>query len=367
MNASSTRFPERADTALVNTDRPGPLPGIDREAVRRILVVKLRAVGDVLLATIVLRNLRRAFPSARLDFLTEPPARDVVNRHPDVDEVLTYDRTTESGAGLIRRVRSRSYDLILDLFGNPRTALVTRLSGAHWRVGYRFRGRSYAYNIVVTPRGGVVHNTQFNLDALEAIGVAIVDRNLYFPIASAEEQAAAEVVDRAELRPGRIVALNTGGGWYTKRWPLERFAALGDRLAEAYGVGIVLPWGPGQRQEVETVRAVMKHPVCIPPSTTLGELGALLKRMSLVISNDSGPMHLAAAVGTPVLGIFGPTNPVLQGPYGPGHAVIRNEAVTCLGCNLTACPIHHPCMKELSVDTVFEAAGALITRTGMPA
>jgi ADP-heptose:LPS heptosyltransferase len=349
----------------VNTDRPVPVPDIDRDAVRRILVVKLRAIGDVLLATIVLRNLRKAFPSARLEFLTEPPARDVVNRHPDVDEVLIYDRASESGAGLIRRVRSRSYDLILDLFGNPRTALVTRLSGARWRVGYRFRGRRYAYNIAVTPRGGVVHNTQFNLDALEAIGVAIVDRNLYFPIASPEEAAAAKILDGAGLRPGPIVALNTGGGWYTKRWPLERFTALGDRLIEAYGVSIVLPWGPGQKQDVETVSAGMKCAAFIPPLTTLGELGALLKRMSLVISNDSGPMHLAAAVGTPVLGIFGPTNPVLQGPYGPGHAVIRNEAVTCLGCNLTACPIHHPCMKELSVDTVFQAAGVLIARTGM--
>lgn len=339
--------------------RRGGVGKIDTK-VNRILVLKLRAVGDVLLSTIVLRNLRRWQPGAQLDFLTEPPALDVVSRHPDVNEVLCYDRTRESGVALIRRVRHRKYDLVIDLFGNPRTALITRLSGAEWRVGYRFRGRAYAYNRIVTPRGGEVHNTQFNLDALEHIGVAIVDRNLYFPIASEEAKVAEELLAAARIRNGPVIALNTGGGWYTKRWPLDRFAALADRLVEAYDASIVLPWGPGQREEVETVRAGMKHRASIPPPTTLGQLGALLKRMSLVISNDSGPMHLAAAVGTTVLGIFGPTNPALQGPYGPGHAVIRNESVSCLGCNLTACPIHHPCMKELPVEAVYQAAAALL-------
>jgi ADP-heptose:LPS heptosyltransferase len=110
----------------------------------------------------------------------------------------------------------------------------------------------------------------------------------------------------------------------------------------------------------------MKSEAAIPPPTSLGELAALLKRMTLVVSNDSGPMHLAAAVGTPVLGIFGPTNPLLQGPYGQGHAVVRNEAVPCLGCNLTACPIGHPCMLELDVETVVGAAGTLIKNQSRP-
>jgi ADP-heptose:LPS heptosyltransferase len=341
-------------------------PSLSARAVRKILVVKLRAIGDVLLSTIVLRNLRSAFPSARLDFLTEAPALGVVDRHPDVDSVICYDRTRDSSPGLIRRVRSESYDLVIDLFGNPRTALITRLSRAPHRVGYRFRGRTYAYNIVVNPRGGEVHNTQFNLDAIEAIGVVIVDRNLYFPLTSSEEQTAGNFIDANGLSSGLVVALNTGGGWYTKRWPLDRFAALGDRLADAYGARIVLTWGPGQRSDAESIRLAMKQKAIIPPATTLGELAALLKRMSMVVSNDSGPMHLSAAMGTPVLGIFGPTNPLLQGPYGPNHAVIRNETVPCLGCNLTECPIQHPCMQELSVDAVFAAAGALISRNTRP-
>jgi ADP-heptose:LPS heptosyltransferase len=126
---------------------------IDRSLVQRILLIKLRGIGDVLLSTVVAGNLRRAFPEARIDFLTKPSAVDVVQGNPHIDRIVVYDRAMMSGAALIQRVRSDAYDLVIDLFGNPRTALVTRLSRARYRVGYRCRGRTFAYNIVVEPRG----------------------------------------------------------------------------------------------------------------------------------------------------------------------------------------------------------------------
>ncbi|MFN0158566.1 MAG: glycosyltransferase family 9 protein [Bacteroidota bacterium] len=335
---------------------------IDRQLVKKILVIKLRAVGDVLLSTIVLKNLRLAFPDTELDFLTEPPSDDIIRGNPNVNGLLIYDRSSMSGLGLIRLVRNRGYDLVIDLFGNPRTALVTRLSGARYRVGYKFRGRTYAYNILVEPRGGEVHNTQFNLDALERIGVAIQDRNLYFPIASADEEYVQGFLAESQLTGRRLIALNTGGGWYTKRWPIERFAKLADRISETLNATVVLTWGPGQLEEVRQVAGMMQNSAFIPPPTTLPQLGALLKKCTVVISNDSGPMHITAAVGVPVLGIFGPTNTKLQGPYGDRHMVIRNESVECLGCNLTTCPIKHPCMQELSVETVYSATVALLSK-----
>lgn len=335
---------------------------INREFCKRLLVIKLRAVGDVLLSTIVLRNLRLAFPGTQIDFLTEPPARDILAGSPDVNSLLLYDRTTMTGLDLIRHVRKRRYDVVIDLFGNPRTALVTRLSGAKHRVGFRFRGRTYAYTIVVNPRGGEVHNTQFNLDAIEAIGVEIQDRNVYFHFTPADERYVDDFLERFSLKGRVLVALNTGGGWYTKRWSLERFAELGDRIIGEFGSAIILPWGPGQIHEVQQVAAFMSRTAVVPPATTLPQLGALLKRASLVVSNDSGPMHIAAAVGTPVLGIYGPTNPLLQGPYGRHHAIIRKETLECLGCNFTSCPIGHLCMKELSVDAVFEAVRDIIRK-----
>lgn len=335
---------------------------IDRDKISRILVIKLRGVGDVLLSTVVTKNLRLAFPRAVIEYLTEQASREVITGNPYVDGVVVFDRKQMTGLDLIRTVRAGSYDIVIDLFGNPRTALVTRLSGARYRVGFRFRFRSYAYNIPATPRGGRVHNTQFNLDALEALGVVTQDRNLYFQWTSADDEFVDRFLQEAGAEGKTLAAINASGGWYTKRWSRERFARLADRLAERYGVTMVLTWGPGEELEVREMAAMMHSRPVVPPPTSLKQLGALFKRCAFLVSNDSGPMHIAAAVGVPVLGIYGPTNPVLQGPYGNRHIVVRNESLGCLGCNLTACTIGHPCMLHLHVDTVFDAAERLLTQ-----
>jgi lipopolysaccharide heptosyltransferase II len=340
---------------------------VDRSIVHRILVIKLGGVGDVLLSTIVTKNLRLAFPDAKIHFLASSACVDILKGSPFLDGIVVFDRSKMSGLELIRRVRQGGYDLVIDLFGNPRTALVTRLSKARYRVGFRFRGRTYAYNVVVDPRGGEVHNTQFNLDAIEAIGVAIQDRNIYFHVSPADERYVSNILHEAKLGSSFVVGLNVGGGWYTKRWGLERFAELADRLIEVYDASVVLLWGADQLSDVNMVRSLMKHNVFIPPSTTLPQLAALMRKCSVVVSNDSGPMHLASAVGTPVLGIYGPTNPQLQGPYGNQHLVVRNEGLECIGCNFTKCPIGHPCMRELSVDAVFGAFERLMKQNKVTA
>jgi len=345
---------------------PG-IRGLAPGTVSRILVIKLRAVGDLLLASIVLQNLRAAYPEARIDVLTERPGKDVFALHPAVNEVVVYDRTRMSGLQLILSVRARQYDLVIDLFGNPRTALVTRLSGARVRVGYRFRGRSYAYTILAEPRGATVHNTQFNLDALEAMGVPIVDRNLRFTPHREHRSYVNAFLEREGLHGRTLVALNSGGGWYTKRWRNEGFAELADRIVSRYGWTVVLPWGPGQMPDVEAIAGRMTGKPFVPPATTLPQLAALFEKCAFVVSNDSGPMHLAAAVGTPVLGIFGPTRPELQGPYGTRNATVRLEGLECLGCNLTKCPIGNPCMVNLSVDAVLESFDRLVRRNTTPA
>jgi lipopolysaccharide heptosyltransferase II len=333
---------------------------LDRGSIRKILVIKLRAIGDVLLSTVVLNNLRKAFPSAAIDFLTEPPARDVVDGHPAVNRTIVYDLSRQGPVGYLTQIRRERYDLVFDLFGNPRTALLTRASGARHRVGYAFRGRQYAYNVVVRGRGDTVHNTQFNLDALEAVGIPVVDRSLAFPLRPEDLDYVQEFVRNAGLFTNPIVALNTSGGWYTKRWPLERFAELADRIAAELGASIVLTWGPGQKEDAKRVGSLMTRPAFVPPPTTLRQLAALLQRCAFMVTNDSGPMHIAAAVGTPVLGIYGPTNPLLQGPYGQGHLVVRQEGLECLSCNLTQCPVQgHPCMNDLGTATVFEAVRRL--------
>jgi ADP-heptose:LPS heptosyltransferase len=267
--------------------------------------------------------------------------------------VLVFDPKKEGGLGLITRIRRRRYDLVIDLFGNPRSAIVTLLSGAPQRVGYRFGWRQYCYTRVVEPRGGEVHNTEFNLDAIRAIGVPVVSRAVTFPVGEAAQKVADAFFREHHLGGQFVVALNPCGGWSSKRWGIDQFAALGDLLAERLNAKIVILWGPGEQPDAERLASAMRATTTMLPPTSLKELAAILGKCSLVATNDSGPMHIAASMRTPVVAIFGPTNPGLQGPYDTPHAVVRNESLDCLGCNLTTCPIGNPCMTDLTPESVF--------------
>lgn len=327
---------------------------IDRRGVKRILVIKLRAIGDVLLSTVVLENLRNAFPDAKIDFLTENPGREVVEGNPCVDTILTFNPKTENGLQLIRKVRGQGYNLVIDLFGNPRSAIVTLLSGAGHRVGYRFGWRKYCYNIVVAPRGAEVHNTEFNLDALRAVSVPVSHNQPQFIIKKEDHEFAAEFFKKSGIANKRIIAINPTGGWYTKRWPKTHYARLSDQLVGQFNANILILWGPGEMEDAEEIRRLMKAHAEMIPKSTLKQLGAIVSRCTLLVTNDGGPMHIAAALGVPVVAIFGPTNPDLQGPVGTQAVIVRKSDLSCLGCNLVKCPIENPCMKQLSVGEVFD-------------
>ncbi len=328
----------------------------------RILIIKLRAIGDVLLSTPAIYNVRHAYPNATIDFLTEEFAADVVRGNPWVNDVIAFKKKRDGSIGLLHTIRSRRYDFVIDLFCNPRSALVTRISGAQTRVGFPFRGRKYAYNIYVTSRSDYVHNVEFNLDAVRRLDIPIVSSQPYFPIDDASKVFADDWVKNKRLNGKTIIALNPSGGWETKRWGLEHFAQFGDRVAEKYGAEILVVWGPGEEEDASAIQTMMKHPSHKIPRTSLKQLGAILQHCSFVVSNDSGPMHIAAALGVPTLGIFGPTTPRLQGPYGDKHAWVRNEGLDCLECNLTKCPIGNICMTNLGVDRVVSAFDALVKK-----
>ncbi len=328
---------------------------IQHSLVKKILVIKLRAIGDVLLSTVVLKNLHRYFPGAQLDVLTEPPGKEVVEGNSVVHEILVYDPRHGNGARLIADVRRRHYDLVIDLFGNPRSALVTLLSRATYRVGYRFGWRVYCYNIIVEPRGGDVHNTGFNLDALRHIVIPVREELPEFPLGAADQAFAGDFFMRERLSGKRVVALNPGGGWPAKRWPEASYAKLGARIAAEDGASIIILWGPGEEDRAKRIAASISAPSVLIPPTTLKQLGAILKKCDMLVTNDSGSMHIAAALGTPVVAIFGPTNPELQGPVGAPHVVVQHQRLLCLGCNFTSCPIDNPCMEELRPDDVYAA------------
>lgn len=340
----------------------------------RILIIKLRAIGDVVMATPVIENLRRHFPKSHIAFLTEGASREVLADNPFLDELIILDRGAWKGLGPFGSLRaqwafycdlrSRNFDIVLDLFGNPRSAILSVVSGAKMRIGFDFRGRRHCYTNLIRPRGGDVHEVLFNLDALTALEVPIKTTVPLFPVSEVLRQASSKWLAQNAIGPGeKIVGINPGGGWEIKRWNPERFAAVADRLKQDFGTHILLFWGPGERETVEALAASMTRDPLILPETTLSEMAAYLQHCTLFLSNDSGPMHMAAALGVPTVGIFGPTDPALQGPYGSGNAVVQKVGLPCLCCNRLTCQIGNPCMETLMPDEVFSVVQSLLITT----
>jgi len=330
----------------------------------RILVIKLRAIGDVVLATAVLPNLRRVFPRAEIHFMTEKPSLGVVRDNPFVDRILSVPpdpfakpfrlSSWKTFARFIKGFRNAHYDLVLDLFGNPRSAWLTWFSGAPVRAGFDFRGRKFAYNKRITPRGNRVHEVEFNLDAVRAMGIPVVQRKPFFPFTKKDEAVIDRWIEKNGLRGQFRIALHSWGSWQAKRWGLEHFAGLADRLVRKYQARVILLWGPGEKGQSQRIQQMSGEKTTLAPRMTLKQLGALLSKCRLVVANDSGPMHIAAAVGTPTVGIFGPTSWKLQGPYGKHSMAVYKKDVACLGCNRLTCE-ELTCMTTLEIDEVMKA------------
>ena len=283
--------------------------------------------------------------------------------NPDVSELLLFDPASEGSLDLIRRVRRHRYDLVIDLFGNPRSAVLALLSGAGLRVGYRFNWRALCYNRIVEPRGGEVHNVEFNLDALRRLGIPPGSGKPCFPLEAGAEQFADEFFRSAGLSPGRVVAFNPGGGWASKKWRPESFAALGRSIVAEDGATILVLWGPGEVAEASGIRDAIGPAALLAPPTSLKQLASLIRRSSVLVTNDSGPMHISASLGVPVVAIFGPTVPRLQGPVNTESVIATRTGLDCLGCGYTVCPIGNPCMIDLSPGDVQAAYRELRKRT----
>jgi lipopolysaccharide heptosyltransferase II len=328
----------------------------DKSKIGKILVIKPAAIGDVLLSTPVVENLRNNFPDAQIYFLTQKYCKEILTGNPFITRVLTYDLSMDGGWCIIKNIRKQKYDLIIDLFGNPRTALITFLSGAKYKVGFKFRFRTYAYSIKLDSRGGEVHNIEFNLDSLRALGLKVKVNTPKFYINHVHTEFAEKFFNENGLENKTVIGINHCGTWPTKVWYLEKFAELIKRYNDDFR--FLIFWGYyEERKQAERLKAMTGDNVLLIPPVDLKYMGGLLKKCNVFLTNDTGPMHMASALGVNVAAIFGPTNPRLQGPSNRNSVIIRNEKLTCLGCNLTKledCPYQHKCMAELDVEYVYQ-------------
>lgn len=352
------------------------------EGIHRVLVVKLRYIGDVLLSTPVFRGLREAFPRARLTALVNAGTEEILLHHPDVDEVLlvhrgeaeakSWGRSWADQLRLLRRLRERRFDLALDLTDGDRAAFLTWASGARLRLGFnregRLRGRAYHRVVPLLP--GRRHAVEADLEALRALGLPVrpVAPSLSLP---PEAEAATEdlLAHKRVSRDRDLVLLHPGARWWFKAWPVERFAALADRIEEELEARVLIAGGPDDVTAAEAIRWQMRRPaISVAGETSVLQLAALLKRCRLFVTNDNGPMHIAAAVGTPIVALFGPTDPAEWGPWGEGH-VILYKGLDCRECwRRSACwRSEDNCLRQIPVEEAMSAVRRLWNGKGQDA
>ncbi|HNY81017.1 MAG TPA: glycosyltransferase family 9 protein [Sedimentisphaerales bacterium] len=344
-----------------------------------ILIVKLSAIGDVIHTLPSLAALRRCYPEAHISWVVEEAASDLLADHPMLDRVLISRRKRwvrglrEGGnrAAVLREIREflrtlrdRPYDLVIDFHGLFKSAVVVFLSGGRRRLGYDSlqEGSGLFLNEKI-PEDMTRHAVDRYLDFPRHLGCDA--SNPVFPIAvtgahvkRVQDLLAAQSVDTT----AGFVAISPVAYWETKLWDEARFAAVCDRIVRELGLPVVFT-GEMSEGPIERIRSLMRAPsASVAGATTLRELAALYRQASVLLTTDSGPMHLAAAVGTPVVALFGPTSPERTGPYGAGHAVIR-KGLTCSPCFRKSCETME-CMKAIGVDEVFRAVRDRIEQAG---
>jgi len=299
-----------------------------------ILIVRLGALGDIVHAVPAAAALRNAFPGARIDWLVDAKHRDMIDLVTVVDRAIVLERPSIAGwLDVSRRMRSAGYDVAIDFQGLMKSAILARASGAPRVIGFSIwhlrekTARPFYSEIGRRSADGAEHVIHQNLSLLGALGVD--DGRIQFPLAAVESRALIDV--RSALGGERSFALiNPGAAWPNKRWPPERFGDVAAFLREVRGLPSVVLWGPGEEGLAGAVVETSGGAARVAPPTNLRDLLALSRAASLMVSGDTGPLHIAVAAGTPTVSLFGPTDPHRNGPCSPDDVTVsRYGACGC--------------------------------------
>jgi ADP-heptose:LPS heptosyltransferase len=258
------------------------------------------------------------------------------------------------------KIRKEKYDLILDLWSNPRSAQITFLSGVKYRVGYAYRGRKYAYNILASSDRGAHHSSEHNLELLKAIGVPVISKKIHYYVSERNNNSGKEFIKNNFPAGSGIAGIIPSGGWASKRCDAVKWVEICKALHDKFKMHLLILWGPGDEQDADYIKQQLPDLTVLAPATSVAEMAGLINNCNLIIANDSGPMHIAAALGAPTLGLFGPTNPKMHGPYSENSGYVLKEDLFCIICNKTECPYKHECFIDLPVENVVAKAEELM-------
>jgi heptosyltransferase I len=358
---------------------------------RKILLIKLSAVGDVIHTIPVLNRLRARYPTARLDWLVTPPIAELLRHNPAITNVIEFDREPWSTpwrpaplieyARLAAKLRANGYDLVVDMHGQLRTAFLALATGAPVRIGFDrprasvwdasprtfpLEARKHAWQgaregswIAYTHHIPVptldLHAVDRYLSVGPPLGLAEGPPDFSFPIPPAATASVETMLRGRGMADTRLITMAPGTIWETKHWGADKYAEVARHFLQ-HGFAVALMGSRRERSICQEVARLASGAVNVAGETTLSELAALIRHSTICVTNDSGPMHLAVALDRPVVSIFGPTDPIWIGPYGRANAVLQAN-VPCSPCYLrmlNRCPYEHRCMREVSAQAVIE-------------
>ena len=338
---------------------------------KRILIVRLDRIGDVLLSTPAIKAVREAFPDSHIAVMVRPYAKDIIEGNPYINEVIVYDkegpeRSLAGNFRFIMKLRKMKFDLALALHPTNRTHLIIALAGISRRVGYDKKlGWLLTKKIPHTKQFGLKHEIDYALDIVRQVGVQTCDRALFIALDDESEKRISNIFKSVGINDGDlVVTLNPSASCLSKRWPAERFAGVADILSKRYKAKVVIISAIKDQAVSGMVISFLKEPCLdLTGKTSVKDLASVLKRSSLLISNDSGPVHIACAVKTPVIAIFGRSDrglsPLRWGPTGNRDIVLHKD-VGCDVCLAHKCKIGFKCLDAISVEEAASAAARIL-------
>ena len=325
---------------------------------QRFLIVRLGSLGDVIHAIPAAAALRRTYPHARVDWVVDPRYAELLGLVECLDRRIPFEPRGLIRGGpawtVVRELRQARYDVVIDLQGLVKSAVLSRLVGARRTVGFSRRhlreplARMF-YTQARDP-GAAPHVIDKNLALLELLGVT--DRTVHFPVAIPRTSVVALARERVGGSDYAIV--NPGAAWPNKRWPPDRFGAVAASIRHDFGLRSLVLWGPGEEPLAQAVVAASHGAAELAPETTIPDIVGVARGARLMISGDTGPLHIAGAVGTPIVALFGPTFPERNGPWSPRDVVVsRGAQCTCF--YERQCRKATPCIDDIGVDDVRDA------------
>jgi heptosyltransferase-2 len=345
---------------------------IDPEGIQRILIRGTNWVGDAVMSVPAMREIRRVFSKARISLLVRPWVRDVYSAAEFIDEIIEYDNKGIHGGWVGRRrlvseIRRSEFDMALLLQNAFEGAFHAWWAGIPVRAGYARDGRSLllTHAVPIDPEVQKVHQGYYYLGILSGIGLfrtrswqAGYSLSAAIGVRDSDCEAARDLLRSKGIRENQVIVGMNPGAFYggAKRWLPDRYAAVADALAIKYGARIVILGSMSERSIGEDIAGLMSHPpLILAGETTLGQLMGLLKQCRVLVTNDSGPMHLAAALDVPQVAIFGSSSDIATGPLS-SRAVVVKHPVDCSPCFRRECPIDFRCMMRISKDDVLVEA-----------